>query len=278
MMDSWVLLKGRCSFKLRIDLLMMIKGRNVTTGFSGSSFCHWIYDIGILLYECLSCWFKQISTLHRSSYDSLVNLVCNPLSFMLKHRLRHVRNRNVWLLGRFVWIKRSLPFFFDRPHCVWGYRPGPGECIRVFREWCHCISDNSSLNTFMNLIFEILIWPLRSLSITNKARFDPRIFSPRNLLVVICKCEILLLNEIVSGNSWWRLLVFKICPLVLFLIPICLSIVWLLNTNIRWWLVLILLKVISYSLGFSFVIDWFEMFKLAYIKFMSSSHLFLMHL
>jgi hypothetical protein len=36
------------------------------------------------------------------------------------------------------------------------------------------------------------------------------------LLVVICKCEILLLNKIVSSNSRRRSLVFKVSPLVLF--------------------------------------------------------------
>jgi hypothetical protein len=68
----------------------------------------------------------------------------------------------------------------------------------------------------MNLIFEILIWPLRSLSITNKPSFEPRVLSTRNLLVIICKCEILLLYKIVSRNSWWRSLIFEVSPLVLF--------------------------------------------------------------
>ena len=215
-MMYWVLLKRRCSFVLRIVLIMMVIGRNVTA-VTGSSFWHRIYYIRILFYKCLSGCFQQISTLHRSSYNSLVNLVSNPLPFMLKHWLRHIRNGNVWSLWSFIWINRSsLPFFFYWPHCVWGYRPGSCKCIRVFREGSHCIPYYPSLYTFMNLIFEILIWPLRSLSITNKPIFESRVLSTRNLLVIICKSEILLLYKIVSGNSWWSSLVFKVSPLVLF--------------------------------------------------------------
>ena len=210
-----VLLKGWCSFVLRIDLLMMIKGRKVTS-FTCTSFWYVICYIRVLFDECLSCRFKQISTLHRSSNNSLVNLVCNPLSIMLKHWLRHVWNRYMRLLRRFIWVNRSFSFFFDRSHSVRRYGPGSWQRIGVFRERSHSISDNPTMNTLMELIFEILIRSLRSLSITNKPRFKPRILSSRNLLVVICKCEILLLNKIVSSNSRRRSLVFKISPLVLF--------------------------------------------------------------
>lgn len=262
---------------LRIDLLMMIKGRKVTS-ITDTSFWYMISYIRVLLDECLPGCLKHISTLHRSSYNSLVDLICGSLSIMLKHRLRHVRNGNMRLLRRFIRVNWSLSFFFYRSHCVRGYGPRSRHSIGVFGEWSHCIPYNPTLYTLMNLIFEELIRSLRSLSITNKPRFNPRILSAWKLLIVICKCEILLLNKIVSGNSGRRILVFKISPLVLSLIPICLSIVRLLNANISWWVVIILLKVVSYPLCFSFGVNWFEVFKLAHIKFMSCSHLFLMHL
>lgn len=214
-MISRVFLKRRCSFLLRIDLLIMIKGRKVTS-FTGTSFWYMISYIRVLFDECLSGWLKQISTLHRSSNNSLVNLVSNPLSIMLKHWLRHVRNRYMRLLRRFIWVNRSLSLFFDRSHSVRRYGPGSRQRIGVFRERSHSISDNPALYSLMELIFEIFIRSLRSLSITNKPRFKPRILSARNLLVVICKREILLLNKIVSSNSRRRSLVFKISPLVLF--------------------------------------------------------------
>lgn len=187
---------------------------------------------------------------------------------MLKHRLRHVRYWDVWLLRCLIGIYSGPLFFINRSHSIWRYRPRPSKWIRILREWSHSVPDDSTLDSFIDLVLKILIRPLRSLGVTYEPWFNSWI--SRNqwyLLVVICKGEVLLLYESVVGCdiSWQRSMVLLIAPMALFLVPILRSIIGLLKTDVWWRLILILRKVIRYSLSFSFVINWLKVFKLALI-------------
>ncbi len=232
------------------------------------SLWHWINDVRILFDKSLSRRLKKFSTLHRSSNDSLIDLIRDSLSLMLKHRLRHVRYRDVRLLWCFISINWPTFFLIYRPHTIWWYGPWPCERIWVFREWSHRVSNYPPLHGLIYLVLKVLIWPLWSLCVANEPWLNSWVPCRWYLVVVVRKCKVLLLlyEPFICGISGRRPRII-LPPVSLLLVPFLLwSIIGLLNTDVRWCLlILILRKVIRNSLSLSFSVYRLKVLELALI-------------